>query len=122
MRFYEFSTDAGLDKFILLLKNEIGSYSEKRSVAILNWANIAALAKKAGFEFLSDPKNGYETFKSIYDSSPIIQNLVKDFNDRGVELKVPGAIEKQGSGTQDSQAAVDKMAASAAPQQLAAQA
>jgi hypothetical protein len=49
--------------------------------------------------------------------------MVKNFNDDGIELKVPGAPdEKNPPGTQDSQAAVDKMAASAAPQQLAAQA
>jgi hypothetical protein len=125
MRFYEFSgTDSGLDKFIILLRNEIGNYSKKRARASLNWATVSELAKRSGFEFLSDPKNGYETFKSIYDNNPAVQDMVKDFNDRGIELKVPGAPdeEKKGSGTQDSQAAVDQMAAAAAPQQLAAQA
>jgi hypothetical protein len=63
----------------------------------------------------------------MYDSSPQLQAMVKDFNANGLELNVPGAPESQptASGTakpQDSQAAVDQIAASAAPQQLAAQA
>jgi hypothetical protein len=51
--------------------------------------------------------------------------LVKNFNADGIELNVPGTDKdtqtpvKQGQTSQD---AVDKMAASAAPQQLAAQA
>lgn len=120
-------SDVGVDKFIMLLRNEIGNYARKRSPARLNWANIAQMSMKAGFEFLSDPKNGYETFKSIYDTNPTVQGLVKNFNDRGLELNVPGVPDgdAQGDGTQsatDSQAAVDKAAATAAPQQLAAQA
>jgi hypothetical protein len=52
--------------------------------------------------------------------------MVKNFNDEGIELNVPGAPDEEpkGNGTQspeDSQAAVDKAAASAAPQQLAQQ-
>lgn len=133
MRFFEFSvfddlsTDSGLDKFIMLLRNEIGNYARKSAPASLNWANISQLAQKAGFEFLGDPKTGYETFKSIYDTNPTIQGLIKNFNATGLELNVPGVPdeEPQGDGTQtatDSQAAVDKIAAGAAPQQLAAQA
>jgi hypothetical protein len=52
--------------------------------------------------------------------------MVKNFNDQGVELKVPGAPDDQEQSPQTtgktSQDAVDQMAASAAPQQLAAQA
>jgi hypothetical protein len=82
---------------------------------------LPAIADDSGFEMAAD----YETFKSIYDSSPIIQNLVKDFNADGITLNVPGTDKdtqtpvKQGQTSQD---AVDKAAASAAPQQLAAQA
>ena len=74
----------------------------------------------SGFELTAD----YETFKAMYDGSPAIQALVKNFNERGIELNVPGAPEEQpkGDGTQtpaDSQAAVDQTAASAAAGQLA---
>lgn len=121
MRFFEFgSTNSGLDKFVLILKNEIMSYAKKRSRAVLNWANVSSLANKVGFEFLADPKSGYETFKALYDNNPVLQGMVKDFNQTGIELKVPGAPDDvKGSGTQDSQTAVDQAAASAAPKQLA---
>jgi hypothetical protein len=120
MRFFEFSnTDAGLDKFVMILRNFIGRASSKGAAANLNWASLQKIATDNGFEFAAD----YETFKSIYDSSPAIQGLVKNFNDKGIELNVPGAPEEKpkGDGTQtpqDSQAAVDKIAASAAPKQL----
>jgi hypothetical protein len=89
----------------------------------LNWNGLNQISKSAGIELTAD----YETFKSMYDSSPPLQALVKNFNDSGIELNVPGAPDEQpkGDGTAqpgDSQAAVDQMAASAAPQQLAAQA
>ena len=121
MRFFEFSnTDAGLDKFVMILRNFVGRAASKGAAANLNWASLQKIATDNGFEFAAD----YETFKSIYDSSPAIQGLVKNFNDKGIELNVPGAPEEEpkGDGTQtpqDSQAAVDKIAASAAPQQLA---
>jgi hypothetical protein len=120
MRFFEFAeADAGLDKFVMILRNFIGRAASKKSAARLNWASLEKIAMDSGFEFGAD----YETFKSMYDSSPAIQSMVKNFNDDGIELKVPGAPDdKNPPGTQDSQAAVDKMAASAAPQQLAAQA
>ena len=63
----------------------------------------------------------YETFKSMYDSSPVIQALVKNFNADGIELNVPGTDKdtetpvKQGQSSQD---AVDKIAAGAAAQNL----
>ena len=120
MRFFEFSdSDTGLDKFVMILRNFVGRAASKKAPASMNWASLQKIAQDSGFEFAAD----YETFKSIYDTSPAIQNLVKNFNDRGIELNVPGApdAEPQGDGTQtpqDSQAAVDKIAASAAPKQL----
>jgi hypothetical protein len=104
----------------MILRNFIGRAASKKSPANLNWASLQKIATDNGFEFAAD----YETFKSIYDSSPAVQSMVKNFNDKGIELNVPGAPDEEpkGDGTQtpqDSQAAVDKIAASAAPQQLA---
>ncbi len=122
MRFFEFAdTDVGLDKFVMILKNFIGRASSKGEPAKLNWASLQKIASDSGFEIGAD----YETFKSMYDSSPAIQGLVRNFNADGIELNVPGTDKdtetpvKSGETSQD---AVDKMAASAAPQQLAAQA
>ena len=117
MRFFEFAnTDTGLDKFVTILRNFIGRAASKKTPAKLNWASLQSIAQQSGFEMGAD----YETFKQIYDTNPSIQNLVKDFNADGIELAVPGIpdSEPQGSGTQsaqDSQAAVDAAAASAAP-------
>jgi hypothetical protein len=119
MRFFEFAGDDEGDRFIMVLRNYIGRAASKKAPSKLNWSGLNQVLSSSGFELTAD----YETFKSMYDSSPAIQAMVKNFNDDGIELKVPGAPDDKNSpGTQDSQAAVDKMAASAAPQQLAAQA
>ncbi len=124
MRFFEFAdTDSGIDKFVMILRNFVGRAASKKVPAKMNWNGLQKIAQDSGFEFAAD----YETFKSMYDSNPAIQNLVKNFNNQGIELNVPGAPDEEpkGDGTQtpqDSQAAVDKMAASAAPKQLKAQA
>ena len=122
MRFFEFvDTNVDIDKFVMILKNFIGRSSSKKEAAKLNWKSLQQIANRSGFEMGAD----YETFKSMYDSSPIIQGLVKNFNADGIELNVPGTDKdtqtpvKQGQTSQDQ---VDQMAASAAPQQLAAQA
>jgi hypothetical protein len=121
MRFFEFDlTESSLDKFIMILNHEVGNYARRGTPAKLNWANVAQLAQKSGFEMLGDPNRGYETFKAIYDSTPAVQKLVKNFNANGLELNVPGApdadeAEQDGSNSQDE---INKQAASAAPQQV----
>lgn len=120
MRIFEFAGDDNLDKFIVVLKNFIGRYASKGQAAKLNWKALDKINNSSGIELVAD----YETFKAMYDTSPQLQTMVKNFNADGIELNVPGAKEEepQGDGTQqpqDSQAAVDKIAASAAPQQLA---
>ena len=122
MRIFEFAGDDNLEKFIVVLRNFIGRAASKKTPAKLNWNGLNQLSKSSGIELAAD----YETFKSMYDSSPPLQMLVKNFNDKGIELNVPGVADEQpkGDGTQtatDSQTAVDQTAASAAPQQLAAQ-
>lgn len=120
MRFFEFAGDDNLEKFIIILKNFIGRAASKKTPAKLNWNGLNQISKSSGIELTAD----YETFKSMYDSSPALQSLIKNFNDKGVELNVPGAPDEEtkADGTSqpaDSQAAVDKIAAGAAPQQLA---
>ena len=118
MRFVEFTgTDETIDKYVILLKNIIGRAEMKKSPAKMNWAGLSNLALKNKIQLAAD----YETFKAIYDSSPAIQSLVKNFNADGIELDVPGAPDadpQSPQGDQSSQDAVDQTAASAAPQQL----
>lgn len=119
MRFFEFAdSDVGIDKFVMILRNFIGRASSKGQPAKLNWAGLQKIASDAGFEMGAD----YETFKAMYDSNPAIQNLVRDFNADGINLNVPGTDQdtetpvKKGETPQD---AVEKIASSAAPKQLA---
>lgn len=125
MRFFEFAdSNDGLEKLTIVLKNFIGRAASKKAPVKLNWNALNQISQNSGAEVAAD----YETFKSMYDNSPALQTLVKNFNADGIELNVPGVAdenEPQPDGTQspkDSQAAVDKIAASAAPQQLASQA
>ena len=119
MRLYEFAPEQMIDRYVIVLKNLIGRASSKKVPAKMNWAGLNQILKSNDASIAAD----YETFKSMYDSSPAIQNLVKNFNADGIELNVPGAADDEtpADGTTDSQAAVDQTAASAAPQQLAQQ-
>jgi hypothetical protein len=115
MRFFEFGSEDYGDRLVIILRNYIGRAASKKAPSKLNWAGLNQVLQSNGFELAAD----YETFKSIYDSNPAVQAMVKNFNDDSIELKVPGAPdEKNSPGTQDSQAEVDKAAASAAPAQL----
>lgn len=122
MRFFEFVENDPSDKLIVVLKNYIGRASSKGAGSQLNWNGLNKIFQTSGVELAAD----YETFKAIYDSNPVVQSLVKDFNQDGINLNVPGAPDDQEQSPQKSgetsQDQVDKMAASAAPQQLAAQA
>lgn len=122
MRFFEFAGDEGegigIDRFIMVLRNYIGRASSRKAPARLNWMGLNRIAKMSGFELAAD----YPTFKAMFDNNPAIQDLVKDFNQDGIELNVPGAPDAQQEptqGGQTSQDAVDQAAASAAPAQLA---
>lgn len=120
MRFFEFAGDDEGDRFIMVLRNYIGRAASKKAPANLNWNGLNRVLATSGFELTAD----YETFKAMYDGSPAIQAMVKNFNERGIELNVPGAPDEEpkGDGTKnpaDSQDAVDQTAASAAAGQLA---
>ena len=117
MRINELTADVGIDKFIMALRNHIGRAASQKAPANLTWDAVAQMSRSNGFEFAAD----YETFKAMFDANPIIQNLVKNFNDRGIVLKVPGVSSdeegKKRSG-ETSQDAVDKVAASNAEANL----
>ena len=126
MRFYEFALPLDeietepIDKFILALKNYIGTAAIKKQPAEFNWNGFSKMMRSQGFEMAAD----YEAFKSIYDSLPEpMKELVLDFNDKTIKLNVPG-IENDNPDLepeQDSQNAVNQMAQGLAPQQLAKQ-
>lgn len=120
MRFVEFAPNQMIDRYVVVLKNLIGRAAAKKTPATLNWAGLNSILKSNDASITAD----YETFKAMYDSSPALQNLVKNFNTQGIELNVPGAPNADAEptqGGQSSQDAVDAAAAAAAPKQLAAQ-
>ena len=116
MRYFEFSLNESYkDDFITILRNYRGRAASKKIPAKYNWATIEKITKS---------RIDYETFKKLYDTNPDLQAIVRDFNERGIELDVPGAESKSPAASgaespQASQAAVDQAAASAAPNQLA---
>lgn len=118
MRLFEFAGEDNLDKFIVVLKNFIGRYSSKNSPAKLNWMALNKITRSSGIENMAD----YETFKAMYDSTPQLQSLVKNFNADGIELNVPGApdAEQPKQDGKTSAEKIDKIASAAAPKQLAA--
>jgi hypothetical protein len=118
MRIFEFAGDDSLDKFIVVLKNFIGRASSKSAASKLNWKALDKIINSSGIELMAD----YETFKAMYDSSPQLQTLVKNFNADGIELNVPGAPDADQEPTQDGETSaekIDKIASAAAPKQLA---
>lgn len=119
MRFFEFGNADTLEKFIIVLRNFIGRSASKKAPSKLNWSSLNQISKSSGIEISAD----YETFKVMYDSSPTLQSMVKNFNDDGIELKVPGAPDTDKEPTQSDQTSqdqVDQTADSAAAGQLAA--
>ncbi len=87
MRFFEFGSEDYGDRLVIILRNYIGRAASKKAPSKLNWAGLNQVLQSNGFELAAD----YETFKSIYDSNPAVQAMVKNFNDDSIELKVPGA-------------------------------
>jgi hypothetical protein len=118
MRFFEFSSDSYEDKFVMILRNFIGRAASKKAPSKLNWKALNQITSSSGFEMGAD----YESFKAMYDASPTLQNMVRNFNADGIELNVPGAPNsdqpKQGA-EDDSEEAIAKMASSAADKQIA---
>jgi hypothetical protein len=115
MRFFEFNSP-DIDKFVALLRNLIGRASSKKAPAVLNWNAIARMSRSNGFEFGAD----YETFKAMYDDTPALQSMVKNFNADGIELDVPGApdTEQPEQDGEDSQEKVNDIAAGAAKKNI----
>lgn len=120
MRFYEIiaesTGDDGLDKFVTVLKNFLGRSASKRQPAFLNWEAVSGVANNVGFEMLSDPANGFETFKQLFDgdarAKAKLEPVVKDFNQNGISLNVPGVDEPEET-PDDSESSADAVASTA---------
>ena len=114
MRIKEFGGAQELDRFIVVLKNLIGRAASKREPANFNWNALQTLTNNLGIDFQAD----YETFKAMYDANPALQGMVKNFNDKGIELDVPGVGDDEQAPDEKSQDAVDNIAAQNAEKNL----
>ena len=114
MRLKEFSGAHELDRFIVVLKNLIGRASSKKEPAQFNWSALQTLIQNLGIDFQAD----YDTFKAMYDANPALQGMVKNFNDKGVELDVPGVGDDEQAPDEKSQDAVDNIASQNAEKNL----
>jgi hypothetical protein len=114
MRFFEFdgAGATAVDELGAVLRLLIGQATSKKQAAKYNWAAISALYKR--------PLT-YKTFVAILNAAPGIQDLVRQHDEDGLELNVPGApdADKPQTNLDQSKADVNKIAAGAAATQLA---
>lgn len=118
MRLYEFDSSLGADyanKIKLALNNLIGRSASKGQAANYNWEFLNSLPELQGI------KLDQRAFANLYDLYPAFAELVKNFDDTGVSLKVPGVSpekEEPGSDIDKSKENVRKAAATAAQQNI----
>jgi hypothetical protein len=106
MRLYEFANSA----IAATLKTIVGRHQSRSASAKYNWAGLNELLKDDGIEM------NYQVYDALYKTSPVIQELTKDYGPNGVEFEVPGAPDAKNDKTdsEKSQDSVNKVAASAA--------
>lgn len=80
MKLYEVETtetDLGL-----LLRNIIAQANSQNQTSYLSWSALHNLQQN-----VNSTRFTYDSFKEFHDNSPLIQNLVQNFDANGVELK-----------------------------------
>ena len=81
MRLFEVAGNELEQDLVLLFRNQIQRANAENSPAELSYQAITSLMKSAGHGSFD-----YGIFKSLYDQSPEIQAIVKNFNEEGVVL------------------------------------
>lgn len=113
MRFFEFA-DTFTDELLTLLHTLQSMAIEKGTPAEYSWKALNNMLD-------SKIELTYQAFEPMFKSDEAsYSNLIKNFSGKGVELVVPGASsdEPEQGDSDESQAAVNKIAASAAPNNL----
>ena len=96
---------------VLLMRNLVAQANSKNQPSYLSWAALNNLMQNVGEEQFD-----YDSFKAAYDANAIIQNLVFQFDNRGVTLKTRATQPKKKEGDKESN--ISKMAKSAAKKRL----
>lgn len=91
---------------VLLMRNLVAQANSKKQPSYLSWAALNNLMQNVGEEQFD-----YDSFKAAYDANPIIQNLVFQFDNRGVTLKTRATQPKKKEGEQETN--ISKMAKNA---------
>jgi len=118
MKLFEFSNQEHIISVLAtVLKNYISKSSYRTSPAKINYGALTDFLANNEIYVTMD----YETFDAIFnsDEGKVIKNLTKNYDGSGIELNVPGVgKEKRTSDGDDSQDAVDQIAASNAEKNL----
>lgn len=96
---------------VLLLRNLVAQANSKNQPSYFSWAALNNLMQNVG-----DEQFDYDTFKTAYDNNQIIQNLVFQFDNRGVTLKTRATQPKKKEGDKESN--ISKMAKSATKKRI----
>ena len=94
MRLFEVAGNELEQDLVLLFRNQIQRANAENSPAELSYQAITNLMKASGHGSFD-----YGVFKSLYDASPDLQAVVKNFNQDGVVLNTQ--MQKDADGTVD---------------------
>ena len=81
MRLFELAGQEAAQDLILVLRNQIQRANQSDSEVKLSWTAITNLMKSAGHGNYS-----YASFKPMFDANADLQNIIRNFNQDGVEL------------------------------------
>ena len=106
MRFQEFqTTDKELESALVnTLTNMRGNADDKDSTAQISFDALDTVMKNTGY-----PTFNYNLFKTIYDKSETLKNVVDDFDQEKIVLKTEKQAEKDPSMDFDDQGSTDKV-------------
>ena len=95
MRLFELASSELENDLVLLFRNQIQRANAEGAPAELSYQAITNLMKASGYGAFD-----YGVFKSMYDTSPDIKAVVKNFNQDGVVLNTD--LQKDAEGNLDS--------------------
>lgn len=109
MRLFEFQ---GFGDLVLLIKNLAGRAKFKKSPMKISWSAINNMSRSYGMSAID-----YQSFQKIYDADASLQSFIKDFDETGIELSVPGVNDQDDMAPQG-ETDINKIASANAEKQL----
>lgn len=84
-----------MDPIVLTLRSIQNTANNNNSAAPLTWDALNNAAQHYGA-----PDIDYERFAKLYDSDPIIQSMIDNFDERGIQIKTDKGTEQPMVGQQ----------------------